>query len=87
MLALLAGKVRRSTAGTVVERAALTKEQAAPLARLTTDDGCPSPQHWTPVRPGLRADAAQRLEPSDGPGLRAPLCSLAAAHVPEHAGH
>ena len=47
-------------------------EQAAPLRELLYEDCHPAPHRWTPIRPGLRADAVPRLSPT-GSAPRPPL--------------
>ena len=72
----------RAPAMQVADHAALsTNEQTAPVALLGHDDGQAYPQHWTPARPGLRGDAAQRLAYPYGSAARAGLREDAAAYL------
>ena len=72
----------RAPAMQAADHAALrTNEQTAPVMLLAHDDVPPYPQHWTTARPGLRADAALRLEYPYGSAVRVGLRADAAAQL------
>ncbi len=67
--------------------AAIPSAWAEHVASLERDDPPPSPQCWSPVRPGLRVGAALRLEYPYGSAARLPLGPDAADHLMPLAGH